>query len=143
MQINNVLSKHQLVPLMFMQDAVADAQAAVALYTEQVHGAVALTTIGYVMPFAGEIVGVSIGLDLAGTQGTVTVVPSIDATACTEPAAVISTSAVEASATSKRGTNLFAKDALIGAKITTAGTWDGVTADLTATVWVLLNIAGI
>jgi len=143
MQINNVLAKHQLVPLMFMQDAVADAQSAVALYSAQVHGAVALSTIGYVMPFAGEVVGVSIGLDLAGTQGSLTVVPTIDTVVCTDLSAAIATSAVKASDDCKRGSNPFAKNALIGAKVTTAGSWDGTTADLTVTVWVILSISGI
>jgi hypothetical protein len=78
MGIENILGKHQLVPLYFHQDAIANAQTAVALYTVQVHGAVANTTIGYVMPFKGEVIGVSVGLDLAGSAGTVTVVPTID-----------------------------------------------------------------
>jgi hypothetical protein len=142
MQINNTLSKHQLVPLYFHQDAIANAQTAVALYTVQVHGAVANTTIGYVMPFKGEVIGVSVGLDLAGSAGTVTVVPTIDTVACTDPSAAMTTTAVAASDTCKRGTNAFAKDALIGANLTTAG-WDGITADLSAVVWVLLNISGI
>ena len=142
MQINNALSKYQLVPLFFGQAAIADAQTSVALYTVETHGAVALTTIGYVMPFAGEVIAVSFGLDLAGSAGAVTVVPTIDTTACTDPSAAIATTEVAASDICDRGTNHFAKNALIGADLTTAG-WDGTTADLQAVVWVLLNIAGI
>ena len=142
MQINNALSKHQLVPLVFAQDAVAASQSAVALYCQQVHGAVALDNVGYVMPFAGEIIGVSVGLTAAGSAGTLTVVPSIDTTACTDPSAAITTE-TEKSDSCKRGSNPFAAEAVIGAKITTSADWNGTTSDLQVTVWVLLNISGI
>ena len=68
MQIANILGKYQLVPLVFAQDAVAASQTAVALFPQQVHGAVGLDNVGYVMPFAGEIVGVSNDLTAAGTS---------------------------------------------------------------------------
>ncbi len=141
MQIVNTLGKYQLVPLVFAQDAVADAQTAVALYCQQVHGAVALDNIGYVMPFAGEVIGVTLGLTAAGSAGTLTVVPSIDTTACTDPSAAVTTAVAE-SDTCRRGTNPFAAEAVIGAQLTTAS-WNGTTSDLVVIVWVLLKISGI
>ena len=141
MQIINSLGKYQLVPLVFAQDAVADSQTAVALFAQQVHGAVALDNIGYTMPFAGEIVGITSNLNSAGTTGSLTVAPTIDATACTDPSAAITTLLV-ASDTCKRGTNPFAAKAVIGANLTTAS-WNGTSADLVVIVWVLLRISGI
>jgi hypothetical protein len=142
MQINNTLSKHQLVALVFAQDAVAAAQTAVALFPQQVHGAVGLDNVGYTMPFKGEIIGVSVNLTSAGSAGTLDVVPSIDTTACTDPAAAITTETAK-SDTAKRGTNSFAADAVIGATLTTSAGWNGITADMVVIVWVLLAISGI
>ncbi len=142
MQVSNVLSKHQLVPLVFAQDAVAASQTAVALYCQQVHGAVALDNIGYVMPFAGEIIGISADLSAASVAGTLAVVPSVDTTAATDPALAITTDTAK-SDTCRRGSVPFAKDAVIGATITTSAGWNAETMDLVVIVWVLLNISGI
>lgn len=141
MQINNVLSKHQLVGLNFSQASVAASQTAVALYTQEVDATV-LDTIGYTMPFTGEVIGVTINTSAAGSAGSLTVVPTIDTTACSDPSAAITTAVVE-SDTCKRGTNPFAAEAVIGAKITTTAGWNGTTVDLQVTIWVLLNISGI
>jgi hypothetical protein len=141
MQISNVLSKHQLVGLNFSQASCAASQSAVALYTQEVDATV-LDNVGYTMPFAGEVIGVTINTSAAATAGTLTIVPTIDTTACTDPSAAITTAVVE-SDTCKRGTNPFAAEAVIGAKITTDGTWNGTTVDLQVTVWVLLAISGI
>lgn len=141
MQIVNSLGRYQLVPLVFAQDAVADAQTAVALFCQQVHGAVALDNIAYTMPFSGEVIGITSNLTAAGSAGTLTVVPTIDTTACTDPSAAITTEVVQ-SDTCRRGTNPFAAEAAIGANITTAS-WNGTTSDLVVIVWVLLKVSGI
>jgi hypothetical protein len=141
MQINNTLSKHQLVGLNFSQASCAANQAAVALYTQEVDATV-LDNVGYTMPWAGEIIGVTVNVSAAGSAGSLTVVPTIDTTACTDPSAAVTT-AVKESDTCKRGTNPFAAEAVIGAKITTSADWNGTTSDLQVTVWVLLNISGI
>jgi hypothetical protein len=141
MQINNTLSKWQLVPLLFAQDAVAASQTAAALATTDANNSVALN-VYYTMPFAGEIIGASANLDTAGTAGTLTVNPNLAGTAVTDPAISITTLAY-GSDTCKRGTNAFAANARIGCKITTSATWDGTSSDLQVIVWVLLNVSGI
>jgi hypothetical protein len=142
MQIINSLGKHQLVPLVFAQDAVAASQSAVALYCQQVHGAVALDNIGYTMPWAGEVIGVTINTTAAASAGTLTVVPTIDTTACSDPSGAITTEVAQ-SDSCKRGTNPFAAEAVIGAKITTTAGWTAETMDMVVIVWVLLTISGI
>lgn len=142
MQINNTLSKWQLVPLLFSQDNVAASQTNVQLYVQEVASAAALTNEGYVMPFAGEIIGVSAQLTAAATAGSLTVGGTIAGTEATDPTLSITTETA-ASDTCKRGTNAFAKDAVIGAEITSSGTWDGTSSDLQVIVWVLLNVSGI
>jgi hypothetical protein len=141
MQINNALGKYQLIGLNFSQASLAAAQSAVALYNQEVDATV-LDVIGYTMPFAGEVIGVSANLSAAGTAGSVTIVPTIATTVTTDPSASITTLVV-ANDTCKRGTNPFAAGAVIGAKVTTSADWNGTTADLQVIVWVLLNISGI
>jgi hypothetical protein len=141
MLIERILGKWQLVPLHFMQAAVADGQSAVAMYTAEDASHV-LTNIGYTMPFAGEIIGVSLNLSAAATTGHIHLWPTIAGTAVTTPTVSVTT-AVYGSSKCPRGTNKFAKNAVIGCKLTSEGTWDGTTSDLLVTVWVLMKIEGI
>lgn len=141
MQVTNELSRWQLVPLVFSQASVAASQTNVQLYTSEVDATV-LDTTGYVMPWAGEIVGVSAHLSAAATAGSLTVGPTIGGTEASDPTLSISTE-TEKSDVCKRGTNVFAKDAVIGAEITSSATWDATTSDLNVIVWVLLKIANI
>ncbi len=142
MQIVNSLGRYQLVPLTFQQDAVAASQTAAALYVTEVHGPVVLENVGYTMPFPGEIVAISSNLSTAATVGSLVIVPTVNTTAKTAPA-VTMTTLTYGSDSAKRSTLPFAKNAVIGAKITTSADWNGTGADLVVTVWVLLKISGI
>lgn len=141
-QIERVIAKGQLVPLVFMQDALAASQTDVQLLVSEVASAASNAVDGYVMPFEGEIVAITARLSAAATAGTLTVGPTVGGTEKTDPTLSITT-AQSASDTAPRGTSVFAAGDLIGAEITTGGTWDGTTADLVVVVWVLLHIEGI
>jgi hypothetical protein len=142
MQINKATSKGQLVPLVFMQDNVAASQTNVQLPIAEVASAAGNACEGYTMPFAGEIIGVSAQLSAAATTGTLTVGGTIAGTEATDPTLSITTQTAK-SDTCPRGTNAFAKDAVIGAEITSGGTWDGTSSDLAVIVWVILYMDGI
>ncbi len=142
MQIENVIAKYQLVSLVFSQAAVAATQTDAALYPQEVHGAVVNDCVGYTMPFAGHVIGVSAELSAAGSAGTLAIKPTIGGTVVTDPVTTLTTE-TEKSDTARRETNPFAKNAVIGCKITTSGDWNGTTADLLVCVWVLVTIAGI
>ena len=118
MQITNELSRWQLVPLVFMQDAVAANQNNVQLPIAEVNAA------------------------LMATAGSLTVGPTIAGTEKADPTLSITTETAK-SDTCARGKNKFAKNAVIGAEITSNATWDGTGSDLLVTVWVLLKIMGI
>lgn len=141
MQINNTLSRWQLVPLCFAQDAVAASQTAAALKTTDANNSVSLN-VYYTMPFAGEIIACSANLDAAGANGTLTVNPNLSGTAVTDPAVAITTLAY-GSDSCPRGKNVFAKNALVGCKITSTSGWDGTSSDLQVIVWVLLKVDSI
>lgn len=141
MRVDKTLGKYQLVPLVFMQDGCAASQTNVQLYTAQVGGPVELVITGYTMPFDGEIVGISYDLQTAAANGTLTIGPTINGTEAADPTLSITTGTT-GSDTCNRGKVPFAKGAIIGAEITTSGTWDG-TDDLLVVVWVILAISGI
>ena len=141
-QISREISKGQLVQLTFMQDAVAASQTDVQIPIAEVASAAGNAIAGYVAPFAGEIIGISWLLTAAGTTGTFTIGPTIGGTEKTALTQTVGTAA-SGRATTLRGTIPFAAGDEIGAEITTGGTWDGTTADLGVSVWVLLYLEGI
>ena len=142
MQLTKTLGKYQLVPLVFMQDNVAASQTNVQLYTTEVASAAGIGVAGYTMPFAGEIVAISYDLSAAATAGTLTIGATIGGTEASDPTLSITTG-VTGSDTCNRGKVPFAKNAIIGAEITSGGTWDGTSSDLVVIVWVVLAITGI
>lgn len=141
-QIDRVISKGQLVPLVFMQDAVAASQTDVQLPIAEVNAGAGNQIVGYIMPFAGEIVSISWQLTAAGTTGSFTIGPTVGGTEKTALTATVGTS-TSGRPTVIRGTVPFAAGDEIGAEITTAVGWDGTSADLCVVVWVLLYLEGI
>ena len=140
MRIGNILSKWQLTPLYFALDTVGNSVTDTALFTTDANTSACLN-IGYTMPFAGEVIAISANLDTAASTGTLTIDPTIDTTALTDPSVVITTETA-LSDKCNRGENAFAKNAVIGASYTTSG-WNGTASDLQVIVWVLLKVAAI
>jgi hypothetical protein len=139
-QIERIISRGQLIPLHFTEDAVAASQTDAQLAIINATGAPANNE--YIMPFPGEIIAVTYGLTAAGTAGGFTIGPTIDGTEKTALQQTVGTTA-EGRKSVARGSVPFAAGANIGAEITTDGSWDGTTADLVVTVWVLLYLEGI
>lgn len=132
----------QLVPLTFMQDAVAASQTNVQLPVAEVNAGAGNACDGYTMPWAGNIVGISFQLSAAGSAGTLTIGPTVDGTESSDPTLSVTTAA-SGSDTATRGTAAFAAGAVIGAEITTDGSWNGTSSDLVVTVWVLMEVTGV
>ncbi|WFE44269.1 hypothetical protein [Verrucosispora sp. WMMD1129] len=140
--MERIIAKGQLVPLVFMQDAVAASQTDTQLLIAEVASAASNAVDGYVMPFEGEIVAVSTRLSAAATAGTLTVGATVDGTEAAA-SAVAMTTGQSGRTRIPRGTVTFPAGALIGAEITTNAGWDGTSADLAAVVWVILHMDGI
>lgn len=142
MQIDRVIAKGQMVPLVFMQDAVAASQSNVQLPIAEVNAGAGNGIVGYIAPFDGEIIAISWNLTAAGTAGAFTIGPTIGGT---ESATLTQTVGTAASGRGKvaRGSAQFVAGAEIGAEITTDGSWDGTSSDLCVVVWVLLYIDGV
>lgn len=143
-QVERIIAKGQLVPLTFFQADVAASQTDVQLSVCAVDNAAddQLAVVGYTMPFDGEIVAISADLSAAATAGTLTVGPTVGGTEKADPTLSITTQTTKRD-TALRGAATFVAGDIIGAEITTGGTWDGTTADLAVAVWVLLHIEGI
>lgn len=142
MQIDRVISKGQMVGLVFMQDAVAASQTDVQLPIAEVTSAAGNAIDGHIMPFAGEIIGISWKLTAAGTTGTFTIGPTVGGTEKTSLTQTVGTAA-SGRGTVVRGTVPFAAGDEIGAEITTGGTWDGTSSDLAVVVWCLMYLDGV
>lgn len=142
MQIDRTIAKGQLVQLTFMQDAVAATQTDVQLPIAEVASGATNAIVGYVAPFAGEILAISWVLSAAGTAGAFTIGPTV---AGTEKTALTQTVGTAASGRGKvnRGSIPFAAGDEIGCEITTDGSWDGTSSDLGVSLWVLLYLDGV
>jgi hypothetical protein len=97
---------------------------------------------GYTMPFPGEIVAISYQLSAAGSAGTLSIGPTINGTEKADPTLAVTTG-VAGYDRASRGTSRFAAGDVIGAEITTDGSWNGTTSDLAVVVWAILQMEGI
>ena len=141
MQIKGYIAKGQVVPLHFMEAAVAASQTNAQMVLVDVGTSPSLTD-GVVMPFAGAVIGISWLKNAAGTAGSLTIGASIDGTEDADTTITISTAA-SGSKKVPRGKAKFVADQAIGAEITTDGSWLPESSDLLVSVWVLLYLTGI
>jgi hypothetical protein len=99
----------------------------------------ALNVTGDVMPFGGAIVGIGAALSAAASAGSLTLDVTINGVV-TGLQLVITTSA-NGSVIKEYGQFRFNAGDTIGVKITTTAGWNGTTADLLATVYVIFDQA--
>lgn len=140
MQIKRIIAKGQVVPLLFQEAAVADAQTNAQLVVVDVGTSPSLVD-GYVMPFAGSVIAISAALDSAASAGSLTIGATIGGTEDAASTITITTE-TEKYLAIQRGEIPFDAGAVLGAEITTAS-WNGTTSDLAVHVWVLLKLEGI
>lgn len=142
MQIKRYVAKGQVVPLFFTQDAVAASQTDVQLSVNENAATSIHLAQGYALPWAGSVVGISALLDTAATAGSLTVGATINGVEGTDPTLSITTAA-SAYDSAARDAQKFVAGDVIGAEITTSGTWDGTASDLVVVVWVLIELEGV
>lgn len=141
--ITSDTSKGQLVQLVFAQDAVAASQTDVQLYAQEGGaGPISLAVEEYYAPWPGEIVAVAFDLSAAGSAGNLSIGATINGTEDADTTYAITT-AQRGAKKVPRGKAMFAAGQYIGSEITTDGSWNGTTADLLVTVYVLFYVDGI
>ncbi len=140
-QVERIISKGQIIPLTFAQDAVAANQNAVAMKTIETGATTGtLDVIEYVMPWDFDIVGVSLSVDAAVTTGSALVDPTINTTATGLQAQVDTTNTLRHRKTQPRLTDHGVAGDRVGVKLTSSSDFAPVTADLMAVVWVLAYV---
>lgn len=132
----------KLVGLRFMQDNVAASQTDVQLAVAEVASATTIANDGDTMPWAGTIIGVSYQLSAAGSAGTLTIGPTVNGTEQADPTLSVTTG-TSGYDTASRGAATFAAGDRIGAEITTDGSWNGTSSDLSVVVWCLVEVTGV
>lgn len=142
-QIERVIAKGQLVPFLFAQDAIADAQSAVAMNIMETTATTStLPVTEYVIPWDFEIVGISVVSSEARTAGTATVDATIDGTVTGLQAALDATNTTRDTGTQARGLDVGTAGQRIGVKLTTAS-WTPTTADIAVVVYAIVHLEGI
>lgn len=141
-RIAREIAKGQLIPVHFMQDAVAASQSDVQLVLVEVASAANNAVDEVSMPWPGEVVGISYNLSAAATAGTLTVGATINGTEDTDTTQSITT-AQRGYGRVARGKAPFVAGDRLGVEITTDGSWDATTADLVVTLFVLTYLEGI
>lgn len=134
---------YPMVPFKFSRDGVAASLSDVQLSSTG-HGDVSASywLTSHVMPFAGTIVAIDYQLSVAATTGTLTIGPTIAGTEQSDPTLSVTTG-TSGRDTALRGLTTVAAGDLLGAEITTSAGWDGTTADLLVTVWVIFEVTGV
>lgn len=141
--IERSISKGQLVPFLFGQDAVADSQSAVAMNIMETTATTStLPVTEYVIPWDFEIVGIAIVSSEARTAGTLTVDATIDGTVTGLTAVLDGTNTTRDTGTQVRGSDAGVAGSRIGVKLTTAS-WTPTTADVAVVVYAILSLEGI
>lgn len=140
-QLERIISKGQLIPFTFAQDAVAASQSAVDMNVGEVNAGAALAITTQRVPFGFDVVAITATLSAAGTAGTLTVEPEIDGTQTGLTLAL--TTAASGQSVQNRDLDKGAAGSLLSVRLTTDGSWDGTASDLVVTVWTICYLAGV
>jgi hypothetical protein len=136
--IKQHISKGQLVALLFSQVGLAASQTNVQLKLVEA-GANVLANDEYVMPWDGEVVGISWTLSAAGSAGNLSIGVSRNGTEDADTTQAVTT-AQRGSKPIGRGKMPFVTGDQIGVEITTDGSWNGTASDLAVVVWALVYL---
>lgn len=139
MHLTNDASRWQLVCHSFGQDTVAANQTDVQLNVGL--GEASQTVDSYVAPWQGEIVAIAYTLSAAGTAGSFTIGATINGTENATTTQTVGTT-TEGYKTFAKGTAKLVAGDNVGSEITTNGSWDGTTADLSVQVYALYRMDG-
>jgi len=141
------LATYQLQRIPFSISQLGASQTAIALkMNANAATSGALNVLGLPMPFAGSIVAVSISMTANKTAGVLSITPTINTTAITNPSAL--TAAVVANTTKTMyavadaysgASARFKAGDIIGCKLTSDGSYAPTTNDVYVEVWVMLE----
>lgn len=142
-QLERIISRGQLVPYLFAQDATADAQAAVAMNIMETTATTSTLPVAeYVLPWGFELVGISVSSSEARAAGTLTVDATINGTVTGLQAILDATNTTRDTGIQPRGSDSGAAGDRIGVKLTTAS-WLPASSDIAVIVYAIVYLDGI
>lgn len=135
--------KGQLLALPFGQTDLAVSQTDVQLFAAL--GEAAATNDGYAIPFPFEVVGVSWQLTTAATAGTLSIGATINGTEDADTTLAVPADSATTSGYKRvaRGAAVGTAGQVVGAEITTNGSFAPITADLSVLVYVIAYLEGV
>lgn len=139
-------SKGQLLTFRFAQDQAAASQAAAAMNTIESHDGTTLSVLDVqeeAVPFAFDLVAVTVSASAARTGGTLTADVSLNGTATGLQAALNATDTQWATAHQPRGEDRGVAGDRVGVLLTTDASWAPATADIVVTVAVIAYLEGV
>lgn len=134
------MGRYQVAQYLFGQDAVAASQTDVQLPAPMSEATSVVQ--GYTMPFDWELIAITAELSAAATAGTLTVGATKGGTEDADTTITITTETSKRKKV-RRGKMRGKAGDVLGAEITSGGTWDGTTADLLVTLYVVLDVQGV
>jgi hypothetical protein len=141
-QFEQIAARGQIVPIVFVQDAVAASQTDVQLFIQEVTGGMALAVDGISMPWAGSVVALSVDTSAAASAGSLAVGVTLDGTEQSSTTQTLTT-AVAATAVFPQTAVPFVAGQKLGVEITTTAAWNATSADLAVVVYVLADCQGV
>lgn len=141
MQIEAIAAKGQVIPFIFCQHSVANSQTDVQLNVIEA-GNQLLGVTGISMPFAGQIIGMSVDLSAAASAGQLTVGVTVNGTEKSITTQTFTTGTAARPVFARDAVPVVAGD-LLGVEITSNAGWNGTSSDLLVIVYVLAEISGI
>lgn len=143
MQIEDIAAKGQLVQFSFAEHSIANNQVDIEVHVQETANGQYLSINEVSLPFAGNLVAMTVNLSGSATTGQATFAPTINGTKIASQFHQTITTQQAITARFERDTiDLLAGDK-IGVKLTTNAGWNGTTLDAYVTLYVLVQMTGI
>lgn len=143
MQIEDIAAKGQLIQVSFAEHSVANNQTDAEMHVQETANGQRLGIARVSLPFAANLVAMTVDLSGAATTGQAVFAPTINGTK-------IDSGYHQTITTQQQVVIKFERDAIdllpgdkIGVKLTTNNGWDGTTLDGYVTLYLLAQMTGI
>lgn len=136
-QMERIIAKGQLVPLVFVQSGVTSSQTDVAL------GIAGSAATAYTLPWEFEVVGAAVESSATVSDGAGSLAVLIDGNAALTLSLDDATNTDRDSAVAERGQYVGARGSAVSVEITTDSDFDTSGGDIVVTVFVLAHLEGV
>lgn len=136
-QMERIIAKGQLVPLVFYQSSVASGQTDLAL------GIIGSAVTAYTLPWEFEVVGATVESGATVSDGAGSLAVLIDGNAALTLSLDETVNTDRDSAVAERGRYVGARGSAVSVEITTDSDFDNSSGEIVVTVFVLVHLEGV